>query len=388
MSCHAGPDIVENGLVFCYDMNNTQKSWRGKPTTNLHSNPDLSLGLTSNYGQYGPTPPIISTANDVPTTLGQTRNVLQCQCDPGGWGAALWFAAGPQTVGTTYTISYYIRCLTSASIGLGFSCQNGSGDQNSLSHSIAVTNKWQRFSHTATVDIAKGSWFVYGGTNGSVFQIADFQFEESSFATPIVSGTRSNTQAILDLTGNNTITASNLTYDSNGIFRFNGSTSCISIINPTPSNLPYSITQWIKPDNALTDTTETTGAGRKTPLVGPGPQWSPGYWLTARTFRVHSFTEYRDHSINLVGDLNWHFIGQIFDGTNCYGILDGFILSGGTRTAYSPGFQSSILIGAENTTGNSYNWNGKLSQLHLYNRALSAAEVAQNFNATRRLYGI
>ena len=35
MSCHAGPDIVENGLVFCYDMNNTQKSWRGKPTTNF-----------------------------------------------------------------------------------------------------------------------------------------------------------------------------------------------------------------------------------------------------------------------------------------------------------------------------------------------------------------
>ena len=35
MSCHAGPNIVENGLVFCYDMNNTQKSWKGAPTTNL-----------------------------------------------------------------------------------------------------------------------------------------------------------------------------------------------------------------------------------------------------------------------------------------------------------------------------------------------------------------
>ena len=34
------------------------------------------------------------------------------------------------------------------------------------------------------------------------------------------------------------------------------------------------------------------------------------------------------------------------------------------------------------------NWNGNLSQLSIYNRALTAAEVSQNFNATRSRYGI
>lgn len=35
MSTHSGPNNSEDGLVFYYDMANTQKSWRGKPTTNF-----------------------------------------------------------------------------------------------------------------------------------------------------------------------------------------------------------------------------------------------------------------------------------------------------------------------------------------------------------------
>ena len=34
MSISSGPDISNNGLVFYYDMNNNQKSWKGQPTTN------------------------------------------------------------------------------------------------------------------------------------------------------------------------------------------------------------------------------------------------------------------------------------------------------------------------------------------------------------------
>jgi hypothetical protein len=81
-------------------------------------------------------------------------------------------------------------------------------------------------------------------------------------------------------------------------------------------------------------------------------------------------------------------IGQVFDGTNCFGIIDGIILSDGVRTAYSPGSQSTILIGAENTTGNEFNWNGRIDSTQIYNRVLSAAEVQQNFNALRGRYGI
>jgi len=35
MALNHSPKIVTDGLVFAYDMANTQKSWKGAPSTNL-----------------------------------------------------------------------------------------------------------------------------------------------------------------------------------------------------------------------------------------------------------------------------------------------------------------------------------------------------------------
>jgi hypothetical protein len=40
------PSIVTSGLVFYYDMNNTQKSWKGAPATNL-------IPYSQDYGSNG-----------------------------------------------------------------------------------------------------------------------------------------------------------------------------------------------------------------------------------------------------------------------------------------------------------------------------------------------
>lgn len=44
MALSHSPSIVTNGLVFYYDMNNSQKSWLGKPTTNFYTNGHFSNG--------------------------------------------------------------------------------------------------------------------------------------------------------------------------------------------------------------------------------------------------------------------------------------------------------------------------------------------------------
>ena len=47
MSLGHGAKIVTNGLVFAYDMGpnpGANKSWKGKPTTNLHTNTDTLSG--------------------------------------------------------------------------------------------------------------------------------------------------------------------------------------------------------------------------------------------------------------------------------------------------------------------------------------------------------
>jgi hypothetical protein len=56
----------------------------------------------------------------------------------------------------------------------------------------------------------------------------------------------------------------------------------------------------------------------------------------------------------------------------------------GYRTPRSGSY--SVNIG-RNTNGN-YPFNGNIAQVSIYNRALSAAEVSQNFNALRSRYGI
>ena len=39
MALNHSPSIVTNGLAFAYDMANIQKSWKGKPTTNIILDP-------------------------------------------------------------------------------------------------------------------------------------------------------------------------------------------------------------------------------------------------------------------------------------------------------------------------------------------------------------
>jgi hypothetical protein len=48
-----------------------------------------------------------------------------------------------------------------------------------------------------------------------------------------------------------------------------------------------------------------------------------------------------------------------------------------------------LSVGTRTLTGASqYPWNGNISQVTVYNRVLSAAEVAQNYNAIKGRYGI
>ena len=95
---------------------------------------------------------------------------------------------------------------------------------------------------------------------------------------------------------------------------------------------------------------------------------------------------------------NWQYLTMVFDGTQtgnsnrlkCY--INGILLSviyEGTIPATTSVSNSVFSIG--NTEGNPVYKNysdGNIANVQIYNRALSATEVAQNFNATRGRFGI
>lgn len=167
-------------------------------------------------------------------------------------------------------------------------------------------------------------------------------------------------------------------------FSLEGSDDNISIPRTIDPTKPYSIVQWVKPRVALADTTNSSS--RKTPLKGDG-HWNPGYWMTARIFRVHAHTEYRDVTIDWRNDTGWHQIGQIYDGTTCYAIIDGQKILG-SRTAYGPGIPSNILVGAETNGSSGYNWDGYVSQVTVYNKELTQDEVENLYMAHQDIYSL
>ena len=211
MAVFSGPEIPNNGLVFYYDMNNTQKSWIGKPTTNFISNPTEEM-TRGEFGQYRDLAPIFDTNGLVPYSLSMDIKVNK----PG---------------------SVYVYMQNGSSTKYGF-----------VATSVSATTEYQRFYFNNITPVIStpsdtaamlATYTTYGsGVNPTVKNI---QLELGSFSTPFVNGTRSNTQALLDLTGQKTITAANLAYASNNTFSFDGTNNYMTIPQP---GITVSPNQW------------------------------------------------------------------------------------------------------------------------------------------------
>ena len=406
MSCHAGPDIVENGLVFCYDMNNTQKSWKGKPTINLQLPNIIDWSTNAIITPLSELSPIGTsvysvTDNNSGSYLESTRNITV------------------PNDSNTYTISIYIKKTYGAtSTRLGFN--SGFSGGTTVAYNQRFNSDTGVGNYGSTVDL--GNWwrwqfqitnnntgnttlycsfypatgFYDSGDNFSATgtaTVSAIQIEQNPFATPFVHGTRSNTQAILDLTSNNIITANSPTYNVDGTFSFSAInqriTTPISSTNFINSNFTWEV--WVKG-------TEITGGVQNMPHIGYGSggwsrlgfQCESGYW---------KFRQYNSSGPPITSEVicgpsstsDWKQIVVVGNYTNLtiQGYYNG-IFNASQAYVNSSGNGSVLGIGMSAGTYEPWNqgFNGYISTMKIYNRALSAAEVAQNFNATRKLYGI
>ncbi len=156
-------------------------------------------------------------------------------------------------------------------------------------------------------------------------------------------------------------------------YSFDGSDDYILMNNSITPTLSYTVILWAKPNVQLIPVSGSSG-NRKTLIVGPGPVWNPGIWTTSDIIRPHCDTQYRDFSISW-SDLTWKMTGQIFNGTKCFLIWNGEILDTGTTTSYSPPEPSTLILGADSTSGSIYNWNGNIQDVRIYDRQLSQQEI-------------
>ncbi len=509
MSLSHSPQVVTNGLVFYYDMNNAKKSWKGRPTTNILPSPSTNGRFTTanswgtyntnqyNSGQYFSIGTIASVASDIVTTTAahplRTFDVIRAQSTGGGITAGtdylikkisstqfslhtyngdqtgtqgyfvngwhkvheslgldqrvsinatsfptMWWGyphlpnshlvkeivvgAGPQgqntmrlhvpsvdgvvdgmaygvytpvTVGDVINISLWIRTNYS---GKTLRYTTHFGASASSSTSWTVTTEWQRVSYQWTASATYSFisyWWPAGTTNIPYWiDIADFQVEINTGAagsTPFTTGTRSNTQAIVDLTGNNTVTANSLTYASDGTFSFNGISDYISLPAFNLSTDPIvTVSQWIKRSaNFSGGGYWGLGGGSVNDGISSytSVQNKIGWDLWGQT-TFHTGQEYPlEQWVNVC----WVKIGTTFTTSTLKVYINGteFPLTTIVRNNSSVvSLRSSLTMGriADNT--NSYYAPGSIGLTQVFSRALSTSEVTQNFNAIRGRYGI
>jgi hypothetical protein len=406
MSAYSGPNKTNDGLVFAYDMNNADKSWKGAPTTNLLSNP-LPDGTTTGYGVSGGTGTL--TYDPLNEAIKWVRNTYET------WGAYHIVSPifnGNLNTASQYTISFEWKTENSSIANSVYSYnlvqgngQNAAASANLLSNSVLQTNGWFFFKYSFTplnTGISAFNRVILGNqsTNISTFYWRKLQFENIGVATPFVNGTRSNTQSLLDLKNNSTITANSaVSYLNNGLFEFSPSNSNSTLTVPLSTSLNKltgTINTWVFPkgysgsNGIFVNRDDSTANALDWLWIG---SWSSGSVFYFRLGNGANCCS-QDLTINSWSSIcpinTWTNVCVTWESNNFSRIyVNGNLINSRSITSIPNTNPSSTgRIGLGHDSGGTGSWNGSISAFSTYNRALTASEVAQNFAALRGRFGI
>jgi hypothetical protein len=204
---------------------------------------------------------------------------------------------------------------------------------------------------------------------------------------PSIATTRANTQTIFDQIGGNIVTVNSLTYGTDGTPSFNGSSNSITVPFNSSSftfNAAQTIIIWMKntsPSSArrnpynqayagagtITHENDTTfnyfygtGGGDNVPYTNHTSPFSVVVGETAQIAITRNSSQTAWYKNGSLGNTQANPYGNVTTGT------------------------SPITIGS----GYAGAFGGNLYNVLVYNRALTAAEIAQNFAASQKYYGL
>jgi hypothetical protein len=254
---------------------------------------------------------------------------------------------------------------------------------------------WIRLTATFTTQANETGVYMSsytGDTAGEKLAYFGYQIEQKAYVTPLVLGSRTaNTVAggggLLDISGNNVnADLTNVSFDSTG-YIFGGSANYIDLPSSTflDFNLNnFSIFTWIKSSATgnfgnIFNNMNVAGTLGVQFLTKPS-NGGCRVWVGDLS---------HDNTVNVTNG-SWNYIGFVRDGDYVYFYVNGSLSTTGTGFAAknaTPNSGNDRRIGRQ-TTNTAYDFNGQISNFKIYSRLLTAAEVLQNFNATRKTYGI
>jgi len=382
------PQISTDSLILCLDIGNKFKTVYSTSHNFLQNGSfDGGLGVTYESGS-NPTNTIVELKNPGETNyvLRQNGSNTEYQMNIDGGAQGTLSASTQYVMSGWYSTSddynggntmFHARAFSSSNSHS--STGNGMG---TLLYSVEIGGlTWEyRYQSIITPSDYNGDfdWYMgYGTSNSTGYRYyTGLKVEEGAFPS------------LFDLSRNSNDGKAYLgtSYDSsnNGSIVFNGSNGHI-ITGLTRGDLGNTLTivVWYKYTGSSNRTYTAIIGGKES---GTGTE----FFIGKNTGNTNIGVQDGNYSSTFVTgsnafDGNWHQIVYTYDSGTGKIYLDGTLKSSGSFTKCNDAEE--IMIGIE-FEGSNYPFLGNMSQILMYTRVLTAAEVAQNFNALRGRYGI
>lgn len=387
---HGYSKITTSGSVFAYDLGDTFNSYKGEPTTNLLIPFPTATTLPSTmifsyeYSCSIENAPILGTPfdNDKWVKFVKTSAVN---------GRATFLNIGGLVAGGDYTWTAYTYIndsrntsltMGSDNSGVSFTLSNIPYNFSRLGTLQRVTNTFRSVSGSQLQGIRGGSTDV----TGSTFYMTGFQVEYKDHATQIVSGSRSVSGSIIDVSGyNRTVNAVSGGYNSQAKLSFNGSSNILSVGNLGTIGTQYSIECIFNSANIVNyrnvyDMNYST-YNPNTGNVGPRLEQmsTPGIrWIWSGNTTNNAL--YNSSVItSILANQNYHTVFTMNSGSvNTY--FNGILTD--SNVASSQGFITSfqdVVVGRGFVLDPSRFFSGSIDVFRVYDRVLTPGEVLNNY---------
>jgi hypothetical protein len=386
MATDGGPNIERDGLVFGMDTgygvaNNSTETrfYKGEPTTNLKSSTQTSGAINGMSGV---------SVTYVGEEDGWKKYSLSGTFSNGTYPYCMYLSSQQCLAGMRYSTQVIIK--TNVRDKFNYFATNGVSYVNQPKNHEGVNSSTllsdgsqllqrQGFEYTSTTTQAGYLWT--NPINNTTFNpstdfvyIKDFQIEQKIHCTPFVSDEREETKSLIDLTKTTDIDVSNVSFDSTGQPTFDGTNDYASIGNPTAlRDLASGTIEAVYYRDASTGTYQMifTDSGSKLEITYSG---------NVLQFYIGNSGLSVTHAVT----------GQFFHVVGTWGpgykklYLDGSEIASGTNTGVDTGSISRYIGGR----GTSFPFNGKVPLVKVYTKALSTAEVTQNYNAYKNRFNL
>ena len=371
-----------------YDTVDKENCYKGEPTTNLAAGlglTDLGAGLTY-----------------IGVEDGWKKYSMSGTWSGGGYPYSMALDGCTFTGGLPYSVKAILKTnvenkfnyFSTSGISYVNQPKDYEGDLSSTlnsdgSRTVTRTN----FAYTSTT--GQLGYLFTNPINGITFNPAtdfvylkDFQAEQKTHPTQFTPGTRSSTQGLLDLTNTNQIDLSQVSFDANAQINFDGTNDYINI--GTNSSLAITgdmtICAWVYINNF--SATYNSIIGKTTSGGFPAPY---DYYTNINTGKlvflrgngsIYAYTT----SIASPALNAWQFVAVTMSGITITHYLNGETNGVGTASTTIADNGDNALIGSRGDYVTKMN--GKISTLQIYNRALNASEILQNYNATKSRFNL